>query len=52
MYIHVLISCPEELKLPISGPMERAGVTKLYEPFPTPPACMWLQQPIWWAEFH
>ncbi len=26
----------EELKLPISGPMERAGVTKLYEPFPTP----------------
>jgi hypothetical protein len=26
----------EELKLPISGPMERAGVTKLYEPSPTP----------------
>ena len=26
----------EELKLPISGPMERAGVIKLYEPLPTP----------------
>ncbi len=26
----------EELKLPISWPMESAGVTKLYEPFPTP----------------
>ncbi len=26
----------EELKLPISGPMERARVTKLYEPLPTP----------------
>jgi hypothetical protein len=36
MYIHVLTSCPEELKLPISRQMERAGVTKLYEPFPTP----------------
>ncbi len=26
----------EELKLSISGPMEHAGVTKLYEPLPTP----------------
>ncbi len=25
----------EELKLPISWPMEHAGVTKLYKPFPT-----------------
>ena len=29
----VLFSTFEELKLPISGPMERAGVTKLYERF-------------------
>ena len=35
-YNLVLFSTFEELKLPISGPMERAGVTKLYEPFPTP----------------
>ncbi len=32
----VFFSTFEELKLPISGPMERAGVIKLYEPFPTP----------------
>ena len=32
----VFFSTFEELKLPISGPMERAGVVKLYEPFPTP----------------
>ena len=32
----VFFSTFEELKLPISGPMERAGVTKLYEPMPTP----------------
>ena len=32
----VFFSTFEELKLPISGPMERAGVTKLYEPSPTP----------------
>ena len=35
-YHLVFFSTFEELKLPISGPMERAGVTKLYEPFPTP----------------
>ncbi len=35
-YHLVLFSTFEELKLPISGPMERAGVTKLYEPSPTP----------------
>jgi len=35
-YNLVFFSTFEELKLPISGPMERAGVTKLYEPFPTP----------------
>ena len=32
----VFFSTFEELKLRISGPMERAGVTKLYEPSPTP----------------
>ncbi len=32
----VFFSTIEELKLPISWPMERAGVTKLYEPLPTP----------------
>ena len=32
----VFFSTFEELKLPISGPMELAGVTKLYEPSPTP----------------
>jgi hypothetical protein len=43
----------EELKLPISWPMESAGMTKLYEPFPTQlHACMWLQLRAWWAEFH
>jgi hypothetical protein len=31
----VFFSTFEELKLPISGPMESAGVTKLYEPSPT-----------------
>ena len=35
-YHLVFFSTFEELKLPISGPMERAGVTKLYEPSPTP----------------
>ena len=35
-YNLVFLSTFEELKLPISGPMERAGVTKLYEPLPTP----------------
>ncbi len=42
----------EELKLPISWPMESAGVTKLYEPFPTP--CLYVAPAanIWWADFH
>jgi hypothetical protein len=35
-YRLVFFSTFEELKLPIWGPMESAGVTKLYEPFPTP----------------
>ena len=35
-YHLVLFSTFEELNLPIHGPMERAGVTKLYEPFSTP----------------
>ena len=35
-YHLVFFSTFEELKLPISGPMEHAGVTKLYGPFPTP----------------
>jgi hypothetical protein len=30
----------EELKLPISGSMESAGVNKLYEPLPTPCLCV------------
>ena len=32
----VFFSTFEELKLPIRGPMEDAGVVKLYEPSPTP----------------
>ncbi len=35
-YNLVFLSTFEELKLPISWPMEHAGVTKLYEPLPTP----------------
>ncbi len=35
-YHLVFFSTFEELKLPISRLMERAGVTKLYEPLPTP----------------
>ncbi len=35
-YHLVFFSTFEELKLPINWQMERAGVTKLYEPFPTP----------------
>ena len=35
-YHLVFYSTIEELKLPISRPMERAGVIKLYEPLPTP----------------
>jgi hypothetical protein len=37
-YTLVFLSTFEELKLPIKGPMEDAGVVKLYElePFPTP----------------
>ncbi len=35
-YHLVFTSTFEELKLPISWPMESAGVTKLYEPFQTP----------------
>ena len=32
----VLFSTFEELNLPVHGPMERTGVTKLYEPYQTP----------------
>ncbi len=35
-YTLVFFSTFEELKLPIKGPMEDAGVIKLYEPSPTP----------------
>ena len=35
-YNLVFFSTFEELKLPITGPMEDAGVVKLYEPSPTP----------------
>ena len=34
-YNLVFFSTCEELKLPIHGPMEDAGVIKLYEPSPT-----------------
>ncbi len=36
VYTLVFFSTFEELKLPIKGPMEDAGVIKLYEPCPTP----------------
>jgi hypothetical protein len=36
VYTLVFFSTFEELKLPIKGPMEDAGVIKLYEPSPTP----------------
>ncbi len=35
-YLLVFFSTFEELTLPIQGPMEDAGVVKLYEPSPTP----------------
>ena len=35
-YDLVFFSTFEELTLPIKGPMEDAGVVKLYEPSPTP----------------
>jgi hypothetical protein len=51
-YSLVFFNTFEELKLPIKGPMEDAGVIKLYEPSPTP--CLyrdsnWLLQKTWWA---
>ena len=49
----VFFSTFEELQLPIKGPMEDAGVVKLYEPSPTPclyvPVCDLLLR-TWWAE--
>ncbi len=36
IYTLVFFSTFEELKLPIKGPEEDAGVIKLYEPSPTP----------------
>ena len=36
LYHLVFFNTFEELKLPITGPMEDAGVVKLYEPSPTP----------------
>ncbi len=36
IYTLVFFSTFEELKLPIKGPIEDAGVIKLYEPSPTP----------------
>ncbi len=52
-YNLVFFSTFEELQLPIQGPMEDAGVIKLYEVICTIPdsVCMWLQQRTWWAEF-
>jgi hypothetical protein len=40
IYTLVFFSTFEELKLSIKGPMEDAGVIKLYEPSPTP--CLYL----------
>ncbi len=50
VYTLVFFSTFEELKLPIKGPMEDAGVIKLYEPSPTP-ASTWPMSTLWWAEF-
>ncbi len=50
-YHMVFFSTFEELKLPITWPMERAGVTSCMSP-PLHPAFMWHQPPAWWAEFH
>jgi hypothetical protein len=40
LYYLVFFSTFEELTLPIKGPMEDAGVIKLYEPSPTPCLCV------------
>ncbi len=40
VYTLVFFSTFEELQLPIKGPMQDAGVIKLYEPSPTP--CLYL----------
>jgi hypothetical protein len=47
-YYLVFFSTFEELTLPIKGPMEDAGVIKLYEPSPTRVAT-WLWPRTWWA---
>jgi hypothetical protein len=39
-YYLVFLSTFKELSLPIKGPMEDAGLVKLYEPSPTP--CLYL----------
>ena len=49
----VFFSTFEELQLPIKGPMEDAGVVKLYEPSPLIPQhhlSVWLLLRTWWAE--
>ncbi len=53
IYTLVFFSTFEELKSPIKGPMEDAGVIQLYEVtmnHPQPPASTWLMSRIWWAE--
>ncbi len=45
IYTLIFFSTFEE---PIKGPMEDAGVIKLYET----PASTWQMSRIWWAEFH
>jgi hypothetical protein len=48
-YNLVFFSTFEELKLPITGPMEDAGVVKLYEPS-RHSVSTWPRLRTWWAE--
>ncbi len=50
IYTLVFFSTFEELILPINGPMQDAGVIKLYEPSQAP-SSTWPMSRIWWAEF-
>ncbi len=42
VYNLVFFSTFEELELPIKGPMEDAGVIKLYEPSESPTPCLYM----------
>jgi hypothetical protein len=48
-YNLVFFSTFGELSLPIKGPMEDAGVIKLYEPSIQHHVYWWLLQQTWWA---